>query len=174
MLPDIDPRDREIVDLILVLSKAMRCCRQDEVFCEDVTFTQFLILDQIACHTELGMVSLHAHLGVDKSTTTRLIAPLLRRGLIVRGRAGHDSRAAILTLTDQGRTVHAKVWQCLVGFVRAIQEEIPAQRRDGVLEGAGTFLRAMQHAAERRYAANGTARCCPVARKSLRSSHETA
>lgn len=163
MLPDIDPGDREILDLIMGLSKAVRCCRQDEVFCEDVTFTQFLILDLIACHTELGLLSLHADLGVDKSTTTRLVAPLLRRGLVVRGRAGHDSRAAVLTLTEQGQAVHAKVWQCLVGFVRAIQAEIPTRQRDGVLKGAGTFLQAMQQVADRRYTGNNGARCCACA-----------
>jgi len=160
MMPDIDPRDREILDLIKGFSKAVRCCRQDEVFCEDVTFTQFLILESIANHTELGLVSLHAELGVDKSTTTRLVAPLLRRGLIVRGRAGHDSRAAVLSLSARGQEVHARVWQCLVGFVRAIQDEIPHQQLGGVLNGAATFLQAMQQAADRRYTGNNNARCC--------------
>ena len=160
MLPEIDPKDREILALIMGLSKAVRCCRQDEVFCEDVTFTQFLILDRIAAHTELGMLSLHAELGVDKSTTTRLVAPLIRRGLISRGRAGHDSRAAVLTLTAQGRVVHAKMWQCLVGFVRAIQAEIPRHQRDEVLQDTGVFLRAMQQVADRRYTGNNHARCC--------------
>jgi len=50
MLPEIDPKDREILALIMGLSKAVRCCRQDEVFCEDVTFTQFLILDLSLIH----------------------------------------------------------------------------------------------------------------------------
>ncbi|HQP30733.1 MAG TPA: MarR family winged helix-turn-helix transcriptional regulator [Deltaproteobacteria bacterium] len=170
MWPEIDPRDREVLDLIMGLSKAVRCCRQDEVFCEDVTFTQFLILDRIAGRTELGMVSLHAELGVDKSTTTRLVAPLLRRGLIARERAGHDSRAVVLTLTARGKAVHARVWQCLADFVRAIQAEIPARRREGVLKGAGAFLQAMQQVADRRYAGNNPARCCAGASRHRRGS----
>ena len=160
MLPDIEPKDREILSLITGLTKAVRCCRQDEVFCEDVTFTQFLILDRIACHTELGMMRLHAELGVDKSTTTRLIAPLLRRGLIVRDRAGHDSRAAVLSLTAHGEAVYAKVWQCLTTFVRAVQDEIPEHQRDVALEGVGVFLKALQEVSALRCAGGADAGCC--------------
>lgn len=167
---EIDPQDREILSIIMELSKAVRCCRQDEVFCEDVTFTQFVILDSIAAQGMLNMARLHADLGVDKSTTTRLVAPLIRRGLLVRDKAGHDSRAAILTLTADGQMVHARVWQCLIGFVRAIQDEIPHHKRDEVLHGIDVFLKAMQQVAARRYAGSVDASCCTGAAMTCKAS----
>ena len=122
-------KDREILSIMTELSKAVRCCRQDEVFCEDVTFTQFIILDTVARNRTLNMASLHDALSVDKSTTTRLVAPLIKRNLIVREKADHDSRAATLKLTEEGSEVHGKVWQCLISFIRAVQNEIPHEKR---------------------------------------------
>jgi len=40
--------------MIIEFTKALRCCRQDEVFCEEVTFTQFIILDAIAGNQTLN------------------------------------------------------------------------------------------------------------------------
>jgi DNA-binding MarR family transcriptional regulator len=137
--------DREILSIMTELSKAIRYCRQDEVFCEDVTYTQFIILDTIAKNQTLNMASLHEALSVDKSTTTRLVAPLIKRCLVVREKADHDSRVAILKLTEEGKEVYEKVWQCLISFIRAVQAEIPDEKREGVLEGVRTFLGAMQN-----------------------------
>ena len=137
-------QDREILSLVTELAKALRCCRQDEVFCEDVTFTQFIILDAVAASRTLNMASLHEVLSVDKSTTTRLVAPLIKRNLVIRDRADHDSRAATLKLTEQGSVVHDKVWQCLLSFIREVQARIPGGKRAGVIEGVGMFLSAMR------------------------------
>jgi len=35
--------DREILSIILELTKVVRCCRQDDIFCEGVSFTQFTV-----------------------------------------------------------------------------------------------------------------------------------
>jgi hypothetical protein len=48
--------DREILAIILELTKAVRCCRQDGICCEDISFTQFTILDTIAgCRMDVWM-----------------------------------------------------------------------------------------------------------------------
>ena len=161
----ISNTDREILSLIAHLSKALRCCRRDEVFCEDVTFAQFQILDAIAQNRPLSMAALHEILSVDKSTTTRLVAPLIRRGLVVRERADHDSRAAKLIMTEDGREVHARIWQCLISFVRAVQEVIPKEKRASVLDGTRLFLEAMSHVSGLRYAERSPADACKCAAK---------
>lgn len=155
--------DREILTLIMELSKAVRCCRQDEVFCEDVTFTQFVILDAVAGNEKLSMSNLHNVLSVDKSTTTRLVAPLIKRNLIIRQKADHDFRAATLKLTDQGAIVHEKVWQCLVSFVRAVQAEIPDEERVSTLTGVRMFLSALKNVTAVRCAHDARLRSCTCA-----------
>jgi len=62
------------------LSRVLRCCCRDEAFCADVTFHQFLILDAVAKQKEISLADLHKLLSVEKSTTTRLVAPLIGKG----------------------------------------------------------------------------------------------
>ncbi|HOO90454.1 MAG TPA: hypothetical protein PLA74_06490, partial [Syntrophales bacterium] len=65
-----DDNTRNLFLLITELCQAARCCRQDSVFCEGVTFSQFLILDTLMTQENLKMADLHSVLMVEKSTTT--------------------------------------------------------------------------------------------------------
>jgi len=138
--------NQEILELISDLCQAIRCCRQDAVFCEDVTFSQFLILNQVAKKGALKMLELHQILAVDKSTTTRLVNPLVKQGLIKREKSDHDSRAANLKLTPAGKEVHRKVWLCLEGFVDAIGGGIPDEKKTDVYEAVKLFISAVKNA----------------------------
>jgi DNA-binding MarR family transcriptional regulator len=138
--------NHDFLSLISDLCQVVRCCRQDAVFCEDVTFTQFVILDQIAKKGDLKMLDLHQILAVDKSTTTRLVNPLVRKGLIERERSDHDSRAVNLRLTLVGKEVHRKVWFCLEGFVDAIGKGIPEEKKTEVYEAVRLFINAVKSA----------------------------
>ncbi len=138
--------NQEILTLISDLCQVIRCCRQDAVFCEDVTFSQFLILNHVAKEGSLKMLELHQILAVDKSTTTRLVNPLVRQGLIKREKSDHDSRAANLILTPTGKEVHKKVWLCLENFVDAIGEGIPDDKKAAVYEAVKLFINAVKNA----------------------------
>jgi DNA-binding MarR family transcriptional regulator len=138
--------NRDILSLVSDLCQVVRFCRQDAIFCEDVTFTQFLILDEIAKKDKLKMLDLHQILAVDKSTTTRLVNPLVRQGLIERKISDHDSRAVNLRLTPAGRKVHRKVWLCLEGFVGAIEGRIPEKKKKFVYGAVKLFIDAVKKA----------------------------
>jgi DNA-binding MarR family transcriptional regulator len=138
--------NRDVLSLVSELCQVVRFCRQDATFCEDVTFTQFLILDEVAKKGELKMLDLHQILAVDKSTTTRLVNPLVRQGLIERKMSDHDSRAVNLRLTPAGRKVHKKVWLCLEGFVGAVEGRIPERKKKVVYEAVKLFIDAVKKA----------------------------
>jgi len=108
----------EMMEVFGGLSRVLRCCCRDEAFCADVTFHQFLILDAIAKQKEISLADLHKFLSVEKSTTTRLVAPLIGKGLLQREKADHDSRAVKLLLTPKGRKTYRKVLICLENFFR--------------------------------------------------------
>ena len=93
-------QNTELMEIFMGLSQVTRCCRQDVAFCEGVTFHQFMILDAVAGKKEMQISDLHKLLAVEKSTTTRLVNPLIQKGLLRREKAQHDSRAATLILTD--------------------------------------------------------------------------
>jgi DNA-binding MarR family transcriptional regulator len=137
---------RQILSLISELSRAVRCCQQEEAFCENVTFTQFVILEAVGKTGTLRLSDLHGILVVEKSTTTRLVDPLVNRGLIVREKSLQDSRAVTLKLTDEGKTVLRRVWDCLSRALNAIEVELPEDNRGEIYKAVRVFSQAVEKA----------------------------
>jgi DNA-binding MarR family transcriptional regulator len=135
----------QLMEIFIGLTLVTRCCRQDEAFCEGVTFHQFMILDAVARQNGLNMSDLHKHFSVEKSTTTRLVNPLLQKKILRRKTAPHDLRAARLTLTKKGEDVHGKVWLCITDFFRKVICNIPERKKDVVLESVKTFIEAIKN-----------------------------
>jgi DNA-binding MarR family transcriptional regulator len=142
-----EKRCREVFGIIMTLFREIRCCSRDESVCRGVTFHQFVILDAVAERRELDLAELHGILSVEKSTTTRLVNPLLRKGLLMREKALHDSRAAKLSLTEAGRETHRQVWECLTAFFESIGRKLPEGQREGILDAVRMFSTAMREAA---------------------------
>jgi DNA-binding MarR family transcriptional regulator len=153
MITNLDKNCRELFEIIMDLAREIRCCSRDEAICQNLTFHQFIILDAVTKKGELGLADLHQMLSVEKSTTTRLVNPLIQKGLLKRDRATHDSRAATLSVTEEGKETHRKVWECLGGFFDGIAQNIPEGRRKEVLEAVKVFTEAMRKAA-------ASCRCC--------------
>jgi len=111
--------------LLRELLRILRLLQQETIFCNGITLNQFIILDHVAeTQGELELSSLHDLLTVDSSTTTRLIAPLLKRGLLRREKSARDPRAARLQLTPEGRRVHEEFWGCLAIHLRPLALEL--------------------------------------------------
>jgi len=143
----------ELIEVLGGLVQVMRSCCRDEAFCEGVTLHQFMILDAVAKEKELHIADLHKILSVEKSTTTRLVNPLINKGLLRRDKADYDSRAAKLILTGKGNETYRKVQICLVNFFQRVLGNIPANRRTEILESVQSFITAI------RKSANGC-NCC--------------
>ena len=141
---------QEVFSLIGELSRALRCCQQEESFCLDLTLSQFFILHTVAGKGQIPLAELHDILAVEKSTTTRMVSPLIRRGLVVQERSKHDSRALNLSLTAQGKEVYQRVWVCLTEFLGTIQKGIPPEERRKIYGATQTFLNAVQGACKAR------------------------
>lgn len=149
----IKPNHDELMDLFIGLSQATRCCRQDTAFCEGVTFHQFVILDAVSKNKGLNISDLHKILSVEKSTTTRLVNPLISKGLLKREKSNLDSRAFVLTLTEDGRNIHQKVQLCLDDFFHKVLTNLPVSKRDNILQSVQIFINAIKNAA-------GVCDCC--------------
>ena len=141
-------QNTELMEIFMGMSQVTRCCRQDVAFCEGVTFHQFMILDAIARKKEMQISELHKLLAVEKSTTTRLVNPLIQKRLLKREKAQHDSRAATLILTDEGKKIHQKVSLCLAGFFQKVTQNIPQDKKKQILEAIRIFIWAIKNSAE--------------------------
>jgi DNA-binding MarR family transcriptional regulator len=147
MKAKMNNQNTELMEIFMGLSQATRCCRQDLAFCEGVTFHQFMILDAVAGKKEMQISELHKILAVEKSTTTRLVNPLIKKGLLRREKAQHDSRAATLILTQDGKKIHHKVSLCLAGFFQKITQNIPQDKKKQILEAIRFFIGAIKNSA---------------------------
>lgn len=132
--------DREFYSVIRKLIISLRVFQADSVFCEDVTFNQFTILDHIHTAGTLELSGLHCLLSVEKSTTTRMLEPLVNKGYVKKVQSAHDSRAIELRLTAEGKKVHQKVWSCLSDFMMNIERSIPEGRKDDILNILEIFI----------------------------------
>jgi DNA-binding MarR family transcriptional regulator len=139
----INENHREILEIMTGLAHKLRCCKQDEAFCADVTFHQFVILDSVAKKGEIFLADLHKILAVEKSTTTRLVNPLIQKGLLLRDKASHDSRAVRLIMTEEGIRIHENVWACMANYFEGVMCNIPESKRQEVLECVKIFINAL-------------------------------
>ncbi|HON58646.1 MAG TPA: MarR family winged helix-turn-helix transcriptional regulator [Smithella sp.] len=135
----------ELLEVFRGLSRALRYCCRNEAFCEGVTFHQFIVLEAAAGRKALQMADLHRILNVEKSTTTRLVNPLIAKGLLRREKTDGDARAVKLALTLRGEATRKKVLQCLGGFSRRVLDNIPREKRTAVLEAVKIFIAAVNH-----------------------------
>jgi DNA-binding MarR family transcriptional regulator len=141
----INDQSSDLLEIFTGMALVTRCCRQDVAFCEGVTFHQFMILDAVARANEIYMADLHKLLSVEKSTTTRLVDPLIKKGLVRREKADYDSRAVKLTLTVKGNTTHRKVMKCLMDFMERVLGNIETGKRKDVLDAVKIFIEAIKN-----------------------------
>lgn len=136
--------NRQTFVLMRELMKSMRLFHEGAVLCEGLTFTQFVILDHIAEHQRLALFHLHELLAVEKSTTTRLLDPLVKRKLILKSKSVEDRRAFDLALTAEGQRVWQSTWQCFNDSVVQLIQTIPDRDRPVVLQGLTGFVAALK------------------------------
>jgi len=142
-----------LMNIFIGLAQATRCCRQDTAFCGGVTFHQYVILDAAVKNKDLRISDLHSLLGVEKSTTTRLVNPLIAKGFLTKEQAASDSRMVRLVLTKQGLKKHQEVAACLADFFSNIICNLPPQENQAILNSVQTFIGAIKKA-------SGTCNCC--------------
>ncbi len=148
-----DEYQTKLMDVFIGLAQATRCFRQDTAFCGGVTFHQFIILNAAAKNKYLRISDLHSLLAVEKSTTTRLLNPLLEKGLLTREKSASDSRIFGLTLTKSGRKTHRQVQTCLEDFFNKVAGNLPAGKEENILQAVQIWINAIKNAA-------GMYNCC--------------
>ena len=73
-----------------------------------LSFSQIIVISSIP-EAGIDMTGLSQKLGVDNSTTTRLINVLLKNSLVVKSLSEKDRRSNILTLSDKGKKVRGEI-----------------------------------------------------------------
>jgi DNA-binding MarR family transcriptional regulator len=137
---------KAVFQILQEIGKVMRIFQSEAVLCNGVTFAQFCILDHAnARGGSVGLIELHGLLSVEKSTTTRLVGPLIKRKLVTKETSEHDSRMIELSLTAKGKEVHSIVWECISGLIEGVMKCIPNDQQNKVLDAIGIFIQSIHH-----------------------------
>jgi len=80
-----------------------------QICCHDISLTQCYALEALVRRGPSTLNALAAELSLDKSTASRVVAALQRKGYV--GRATHpaDARAVLLDVTSAGRRLHDRI-----------------------------------------------------------------
>lgn len=130
-----DPRlERDATDLHAALLELIRIYQfreRDVICCHDLSVTQCHALSIIAEHGPLSMNDLAGRLYLDKSTTSRVVDALERKGYTTREANPSDRRALLLTATAEGsRLVSLVSREVIAEEKRLLAEFEPAVRRE--------------------------------------------
>ena len=111
----------------------------------EYSVSQALALHALDTDPPLSQQELGARLRLEKSSVSRLVADLERRGLIQRQRDEDNRRVVRLRLTDEGWRAHVELGaQFHQHYDRWTAELTPAER-DALIVGLSAFLRASRH-----------------------------
>ena len=102
---------------------------RDRICCHDVSITQCYALEALARERAMTLNDLAAHLYLDKSTTSRVVDALERKGYVFRSEHPTDGRALRLKITPAGRALHGKILNDILAEEEALLGEFSPEVR---------------------------------------------
>ena len=131
---------------------------RDRICCHDVSVTQCYALEALVRRGPSGLNELAAELYLDKSTASRVVTTLERKGYLTRVTHPEDRRAIVLTITGAGRRLHERIRLGLIEEERALLADFEPEVR----AAAPRLLLRLARAAASRTGRGGAPLCCPT------------
>jgi MarR family transcriptional regulator, 2-MHQ and catechol-resistance regulon repressor len=128
---------RQAVELQDALAEFIRVYQfrdRDRICCHDISPTQCYALDVLLRHELATLNDLAAELCLDKSTASRVVATLERKGYVARATHPRDGRAVVLTATATGRRLVERIRRDLIEEKKRLLAEFPEDVRESAAE----------------------------------------
>lgn len=134
---------------------------RDRICCHDISVTQCHALETLVEHGSMRLSALADRLFLDKSTTSRVVAALVKKGYVEQTADTQDGRAIALRATRQGRTLCSRITDDLVAQQKQLLQDLDPEVRSGVVR----VLRRLAQAADARFRSGtiGGSTCCTPA-----------
>ena len=120
---------------------------RDRICCHDISVTQCYALETMVEHGPLRLSALAERLFLDKSTTSRVVGTLVKKGYVEQARRRQDGRAIALSATRKGRSLCARITDDLVDQQKQLLQDLDPDVRAGVVR----VLRRLAQAADARF-----------------------
>ena len=129
---------------------------RDMICCHDISVTQWYALEILVDRGVIRSQVLADALRLDKSTTTRVVDSLVRKGYVERAPEAEDRRAVALKVTRTGRALYERINRELI----AQQGELLRDLDPRVWVGAIEVIQRLARAAEARLVSDGRLGSC--------------
>jgi MarR family 2-MHQ and catechol resistance regulon transcriptional repressor len=157
--------DRDAADLHTAVADLVRVYQfrdRDRICCHDISVTQCYALETLMEHGPLRLSALADRLFLDKSTTSRVVGTLTKKGYAEQAADAQDGRAIAVSVTRKGRNLCARITDDLVDQQKQLLQDLDPEVRTGVVQ----VLRRLAQAADARFrsgtvAGGGKACCAP-------------
>lgn len=153
-LSTVDPandrlqRDAEALhDAVANLVRVYQFRDRDRICCHDISVTQCHALETLVDQGPLRLGALAQRVFLDKSTTSRVVGALVRKGYVENEPDPSDGRATVLNATKRGRALCARINADLVAQQRLLLEDLDPAVRAGVVE----VIRRLARSADARF-----------------------
>jgi DNA-binding MarR family transcriptional regulator len=140
---DAEALQAAVADLVRVYQFRDR----DRICCHDVSVTQCYALETLVEHGPMRLSALAERLFLDKSTTSRVVNALVRKGYVEQRPDATDGRATTLSATRQGQRLCARIGADLVEQQKALLRDLDPEIRAGVVQ----VIRRLARAADARF-----------------------
>jgi MarR family transcriptional regulator, 2-MHQ and catechol-resistance regulon repressor len=134
-----------IADLVRVYQFRDR----DRICCHDVSVTQCHALEALVERGPMRSTTLAEQLFLDKSTTSRVVATLVKKGYVEPRADAADRRATALHATPSGRRLYKRITDDLVEQQKQLLQDLEPDVREGVIN----VIRRLARAADARFRA---------------------
>lgn len=148
-MPAGDLLTRDAEDLHEALNDLIRVYQfrdRGHICCYDVSVTQCYALETLVKQGSLRLQSLAEEMYLDKSTASRVVNALERKGYVVRVEDAEDRRAIRVQSTAAGKELYRAIRSDLVAEERTMIESLSPEVRQASL----TLIRQLARAAEAR------------------------
>jgi MarR family 2-MHQ and catechol resistance regulon transcriptional repressor len=119
----------QIYQALSELARRYQFRSRDEVCCYGLTVSQCYALESLADSGKMPSSDLATRLGLDLSSTTRLVDQLVRKKLASRLKGIDDARVREIQITDAGTRLVRRIQQDMVSLVDQALKDFPGDVR---------------------------------------------
>ncbi len=120
---------------------------RDRICCHDISVTQCHTLETLVEHGPMRLNDLTERLFLDKSTTSRVVRTLVKKGYVEQHADPSDGRATALSATRAGRDLCSRITVDLVHQQKDLLADLDPDIRTGVVD----VIRRLARAADSRF-----------------------
>jgi DNA-binding MarR family transcriptional regulator len=147
----------ELYDALEDLLRVYQFRDRDRICCFDVSVSQCYALEGLVRRGGMTLNDLAGFLYIDKSTASRVVDALERKGYVARLPHPEDRRSVLLEATPAGRELEGKIRESILAEERQLLADFPPEVRQAMTLLIRRLARAASAAVE-----TGSGSCCRI------------